>query len=712
MKIFRNSVWLCLNFELLDCCRYRVLDIFPTNDCIILFKVDTDSVAVRPIAISLESFKSGLKNKEITSSEYVLPNFMLQSEDNASTDHIAKRDSNYEIIKPLISDSEFLFNYATKKRFSQLAQYSQQIRVDRKSITRLLTKYWLYGQSIMSLLPAYSNSGGFGKDKTVSNKDLGAPVNPRTLAVERYKKFILTDDIKAKFKLSLKKYYLKETGISLVKTYEQFLRDHFEDELRVSNLEGRPPYIPTIKQFRYWTNKLFSKDEITLKRTSENDYLRNKRGVLGSVIDKSFLPGTTFEIDATVADVHIVSEFGTQYVLGRPTIYMIADRASRMIVGMHVSLFHASWRAARQAIANCFIEKTQYCREFGVNISSPDWPCFHVPRNLMCDNGEMIGLKPKDVVTPMTSLLFGPPYRPETKGVIERSFKIINDDSLHELLGNTRLGTVIRGRRDPRKDACHTLKEVTTIIIKSVLEHNRSILKELGYSSSLLVENDLTPTPANYWKIHLAKQKQDLKLANEDEVIAEILPPAEVSMTRNGIEFNGLYYSCSEVLEKSLASIARTSGRWRLEARIDENTTNYIYVKLEPKGKFLRCELLSRSRMFANKTMIDADFMQDWVEIKKELNPVSIESIDDMKQRKQSKKEAKKRLKASPKIPFSQKRKNIRQKRKDELLSTTNVITSDNRCEAKVITQQSTVAEVVALPIGRARKNRSSNEND
>ncbi len=81
------------------------------------------------------------------------------------------------------------------------------------------------------------------------------------------------------------------------------------------------------------------------------------RALLGSVANTTVLPGDVFEIDSTVADVHLISSLNRRKVIGRPTIYTVVDRATRMIVGLHVSLYHASWRAARQALANCFMPK-------------------------------------------------------------------------------------------------------------------------------------------------------------------------------------------------------------------------------------------------------------------------------------------------------------------------------------------------------------------
>jgi hypothetical protein len=701
MELSRNSIWKVTNCNLIEDGLYRLLCIMQDVESAILYSLTNTSTTVRPIAISLEGFTELVSSGTAKKAHYKLPTYLLVDEENISGEHIARRDKNYNLIRDIISDSTFIFDYATKKRSPQLAAYAKKNGVDRKSLARLITVYWRNGQDKMALLPAYAKSGGYGRDRAPTNKPLGAPKQPRTIAVDRAAKFIVDDDAKIKFKKALKKYYLKETGLTLAKTYENLLKDSYSEELKLSEACGRPPLVPTKKQFSYWRTKLFSKDQIIKQRTSENDYLRNKRGALGSIIDQSYLPGTHFEIDATVADVHIVSDLGAQYVLGRPTIYIVADRASRMIVGMHVSLYHASWRAARQALANCFLTKSIYCKGFGIHIDDSEWPCAHIPKELVCDNGEMIGLQPKKVLTPMTKLSFTPPYRPDCKGVVEKRFDIINKEVLHELLGTTRGGQVVRGSRDPRKDAIYTIKEITAEIIKAILEHNRSILDSLAFSSPLLIENDLSPTPLNYWKIHIAKHKHELQAANRDEVISRILPPAEVSMTRSGIYFNGMYYSCSEIEELNLASVARSSGRWKLEARIDENTTNYIYIRLDKNKEFIRCDLLPRSRMLRNKSMFDSNFIQDWLDTKKELTPISTNSIDDYKHRKEVTRQAKLRRKNSEKVTFKNKTSNIRQHREEELVATTNML----EFNTEVPSTTSVISEkVIPLPTGRKRR--------
>lgn len=706
MELPRNSVWELKGSDLAEDGLYRILEIMLDVTSIILFPLNTKSVTTRPFAVSIEAFTENVKSRNASKAGFNLPSFLLVAEENIAKEHITRRDKNYSLIEGIISDRAFIFDYATKKRVSHLAKHAKKVGVDRKALSRLLMQYWRYGQDKMAILPAYNNSGGFGTDKKPTDKPLGSPKQPRTVAVERSVKFIVTDIDKNKFRKALKKYYLKQTGLTLSKTYKNMLIDSYADEVRLANAYGKPPVVPTLKQFSYWSKKIFSKDEFIKSRTSENDHLRNKRGLLGSVIQDSYLPGTHFEIDATVADVHIVSELGSQYVLGRPIIYIVVDRASRMIVGMHVSLFHASWRAARQALSNCFMPKSRYCEEFGIDIDDSEWPCSHIPKELVCDNGEMIGLQPKKALNPMTKLSFTPPYRPDCKGVVEKRFDILNKEVIHEFLGTTRGGNVIRGSRDPRKDAIYTLKEVTVQIIKAVLEHNKSIFADLAFSSPLLVESDLSPNPINYWKIHLARHKHELQAALPQDVISRLLPPAQVSMTRNGIHFNGLYYSNKEIEERNLASIARSSGQWKLEARIDENTTNHIYVKLDKNKSFELCYLSPRSRMFKDKSMYESEFIQDWLDSKKELTPISVTSIDDHQNRHHVTKNAKKRSYNAEKITFSEKTKNVRQRREDELQATTNILQPkiQSNKNIDITPSENRSDKIVSLPVGRKRR--------
>ena len=148
-----------------------------------------------------------------------------------------------------------------------------------------------------------------------------------------------------------------------------------------------------------------------------------------------------------------------------------------------------------------------YCKEFGIDIQDSDWPIHHIPLTLMCDNGEMIGLQPQKLVVPLTELQLSPPYRPDFKSFVENRFGLLNKELIHDLLGTTRGGKVVRGDKDPRKDAIYTLKDFTKLLINAVLELNRSKYDRLAESSPLLIKHNLTPNPINFWKINVLNHK-------------------------------------------------------------------------------------------------------------------------------------------------------------------------------------------------------------
>lgn len=109
--------------------------------------------------------------------------------------------------------------------------------------------------------------------------------------------------------------------------------------------------------------------------------------------------------------------------------------------------------------------------------------------------------------------------------------------------------------------------------------------------------------------------------------------------------------------------------------------------------------------MFENKTMIEADFMQDWLAAKKEQSPINVASIDDHKQRKQMAQSAKQRSK-STELSFGERTKNVRKNRRDELEATTNILTEsdsqDIRGNSQTLIPAST--QVHVLPRGRKRQ--------
>lgn len=704
MEITKSSVWLVKRLDGLQSGKYRVLDLYPEFDTLVLYPLSIDCID-KPRVLPISTFKEAFYEKSVVKDSYELPPAICQPDNLIPKIHKSRRDRNFNLISPLIENRSFLYSYASKSRSRELSEYCRNNCLDRKNISRLLNKYWKYGQTKGALLPAYYNSGAPGKERTPKSTPLGSPRRRRTIAFDHGCTYIVRQSDKDNFRKALKKHHLKPNGKTLKETYRELLREYYSEEVKRSEESMNTPYVPSYRQLCYWKNKLYSPNQLIAKTTTEHNFALNKRATLGSVSEKWPVPGSCFEIDATVADVHIVSSFGKQYCLGRPTIYTVVDRASAMIVGLHVSLYYASWRAASQALANTYLPKQDYCKEFGISISEDEWPAHHISQRLMCDNGEMIGLKPQETVPQFTELQFSPPYRPDFKSMVERRFGLLNDELIHQLSGTTRGGIVIRGDRDPRKDAIHTLKEFNKLLIEAVLELNSSQYDSLAFSSPILIEKNLAPTPINFWRAHIDESLHALKHAEKNEVISRLYQAAESSMTRDGILYNRLYYSCDQVVKDNLASLARSSGRWPLETRVNENTADYIFVRFSKYEHFTKCRLLPKSRVYEGRSMCDLDFSLDWLDKKSEEKPINVKSIERRADRDAIKKEAKNRAKQDS-LSFREKTSNTRTHRSNEIsLPVTEVDTVPKRQENDQINSSDGVKpeRVVYLP---RRKNK------
>ena len=81
-------------------------------------------------------------------------------------------------------------------------------------------------------------------------------------------------------------------------------------------------------------------------------------------------PGDRFQIDATSADIYLVSRFNRHRIVGRPTIYVVVDVFSGMIVGLYVGFEYPSWLGAMMALVNAATDKVDWCRQYGVETTA------------------------------------------------------------------------------------------------------------------------------------------------------------------------------------------------------------------------------------------------------------------------------------------------------------------------------------------------------
>jgi hypothetical protein len=88
----------------------------------------------------------------------------------------------------------------------------------------------------------------------------------------------------------------------------------------------------------------------------------------------------------------------------------------------------------------------------------------------------------------------------------------------------------------------------------------------------------------------------------DQEIIRlNLLPKGEASVTRNGIRFQGLHYSCSLALEKQWFVRARERGSWRIPVAYDPRKLDAIYLRLDNGRRMEACYLHDRDRTFRGR---------------------------------------------------------------------------------------------------------------
>jgi putative transposase len=672
MQVELNSVWNINNLDGLEDGLYRVLQLYTEEQMAILFPLLDSNAMQRPLKLDLNLLNTAIKLGDAQLGSYELPYYQLQSDDDISENYIVKRDEKYKLIIDLVSDPNFLLNLVEHPRSKAISLHAKTHNTYLQNIYRALNLYWKYGQERNALLPSYKNSGGRGKSRVAGVKKRGSPVQLFSPSLKSPEGVNTSEHDKSLFLRAMKEFGLKGEKINFSRVYDKMLKEYYSEELIDAESESREALVPNYRAFVYWAKKLVPAQVLIRKQTNQSDFDRNKRGLRGSATDHTEVPGSCFELDATVLDVHIVSDFQRHHVLGRPTTYCVVDKESRMIVGLHVSMEYASWRAGRQALINSFTCKKEYCAEFGIEIAEADWPCNHIPQRLLCDRGEFICQDAENLVVPLIGhLSIAPPYRAELKGIVEHRFNILNEKLVHELLGTTKGRHYIRGDKDPRLDATFTLREVTKLLIDAVLEHNSSIFQNLAKQSTLLIESGLSPTPLNYWNLHVKAQRHALSRADEAHIRSRLLPTVKVTMTGKGIRLNDqMYYESDHTDFDSWKVIARNNGSWPLDALVDHDNSCFIFVRLEEESGFSRCYLMKESANFAHRHQADILYFEDWVKLEKNKARPKSKSIERHQRRNQVIKAAKEQVALSPVLSSKAERtKGMKARRREAILA-------------------------------------------
>jgi hypothetical protein len=381
---------------------------------------------------------------------------------------------------------------------------------------------------------------------------------------------------------------------------------------------ANPPYdvvgLPTERQFRYWVAKDSPMEALIRKRLTPRIYDMKRRAMIGNPTAQALGPGSRFQIDATILDVYSRSRRARRLIVGRPTLYVVIDVFSRLIVGIYIGLEAPSWIAAMMAIANAATPKVEFCRSIGIEIEPHEWPAQTVPGAIAGDRGEMIKAGIENLLQQFSVLIANAaPYRGDWKGVVEVRFRLLPAIFKPYVPGYVETDFRQRGARDYRLEAELDLDDIYRIIVRTVLYYNNHHVLHDYVRHPGLTEDNVPSIPLDLWNWGIANMSGVPRSPPLDRYRFALMPVGDASMTPQGLLFEGRLYTCAKAVGEGWFAKARDK-RFKVPVSHDKRLTDHIYVhdKASPSG-FDLATLTERSKNRAGISCWEAAAM-DWAD--------------------------------------------------------------------------------------------------
>lgn len=499
---------------------------------------------------------------------------------------IRKRDEAYQRIKPLTTPPDILI---PEERSALVQSRAAELGCSPQTLYKDLRNWWRNGLTANALLPLFHNCGSTGG--TTANRGRPPKYLKRSIfQIEEADRTILIT--------VLETLYLKNDVMTLRGCYQRMLEKHYTylDGEGRRHLKAEGEY-PSEQQFRYFAKKTLPAETVIRQRKGDSVFELEHRAKTGSLQHQTYTAGDAYEIDATIADVFLVSRRNRATIIGKPTLYLIFDRKSWLIVGFYVGLESPCWPAAMQAIKSISEDKAALCQRHGVPYDPADWTAHGVfPKEFIADRGS-------DVLSDNSTLLVDgleigvrnlPARRADHKPLVECGFKLLQRSMADALPGYA--PPEYFGKRQGKHyemDASLNLDEFTNIIFKAIIKFNRTPREKYIWPAEHVL-NGLQPIPLYIWNIEIRRRAGALVRLPEERVRFSLLPKARATVTREGIRLGACYYSCQEAISRGWM-VAAGRGAFTVNVSYDRRLVDSIYIHDDKDStKYFVATLLDR----------------------------------------------------------------------------------------------------------------------
>lgn len=355
------------------------------------------------------------------------------------------------------------------------------------------------------------------------------------------------------------------------------IRDHVESEL--SELPEFAHVNPSVAQVKWIGNK--STNVIKVRRAAQgNRYVDlNHRAFSGDYRDVTFAAGHRYELDASLTDIHLVDDV-TKLVIGRANIIWVVDSYSGMIVGVYVTTKDITYAHVARALHGTFDTKSKWCSLFDLKIDDREWPCQGRCAHLTTDNAHL-NTKAAD----WFAELIGdsgicPSYRPDRKGLVECTAELANIGLIHFFHYGVTKGPKERAKEDMTKQGVVSVQAFIRELISWVVNvaNHRPLPVDRELDRAFLATGAL-PTPFNVWNWSVGVHGGPPHVYDPAHWMPRLLERAEATITRYGLELDGVYFDAPDSKAFQEIKEAASDGKVKhLPVHVDRLSTKQVYL--------------------------------------------------------------------------------------------------------------------------------------
>ncbi|VWC75752.1 integrase catalytic subunit [Burkholderia lata] len=468
-------------------------------------------------------------------------------------------------------------------RAKRISRCSEIMHVSQDTLYRTLRRFFQRGLTPAAAADDYDRCGGRGKQRNWKRRP-GHTATKRLFSAsargdEVRRLLHLAADYYLSFEYAKGKRSQKTMDAALDWLRATFFCDRvvYNDKREMVELNLSRRIVITRRQLQYYICQNYPYEVRRIHQVGRKKYALHERPLTGK-LRTSRGPGEKYHIDATIVDLYLVGNILRNTVIGRPTLYLVVDDYTALVVGFYVTFDPPSWDGAMIALANAISPKVEFCRSLGIDISEGQWPAHRLCEVLYADQGEVSSVhKAHPLIRHFgVELANAPAYRPDLRSVIERRFGIIPAIWSSLLSGVVEKGSLDRGVEHPAYQAALNIREFRRAVLRAVLSYNRCPIR--GYQTPPeMVEVGEAPSPLNLWKYGL-KTNGCGRHVDVADFRAKIMKSENVSVDGNGIHHQGLHYACPDlsIVERQAMHRAKGGSDLTVEIRYDSADTSSI----------------------------------------------------------------------------------------------------------------------------------------